>query len=511
MKKIFLISILISIFVASCTSGTPTSSVSNVEPELAPTIETESQPEPDPTKAPVLEEAVLYQAGDTISHFDGTTLVYIPAGEFTMGVEKGEDNPKTAASTDEFWIYSTEVTNAQYAQCVATGECSLPDIANNPNYAETFFASHPVSGVSHTQAQAYCGWVNGRLPSEIEWEKTARGPESDIYPWGEAAPTCNEANFADCEEGRSTNVISHPDGRSFYDAYDMAGNVFEWVEDRYAADAYINGQATEGEERVLRGGSFASSTEELLAYQRFSAKAEESRNDLGFRCVVDEPDYFAPMCVQAPIQQGHSSQDFDLNCPVPDIKQTSQYCHNGKPYINIEINYTLGQFVDFDVSPYKGCTIIGEPGNTGFAKYACWGDQELVPVSLSISQDCVAGELNPTCGEGYEFDLQSQTCVYKGEGENKNSNQCPVGYAFDSETQCCSTAEKESYSVSCPPGYYLPQWNGEIMGSTCFTMIESHTSGIGYGSCTIKDKPDDGDGDGGGDECVPDATGGGCP
>ena len=113
---------------------------------------------------------------------DGSTLIYIPPSEFTMG-NNGFDAPVHAVTLDGYWMQQTEVTNRMFAQCVAVGSCSTPtQELGGLVYSNPQFANHPVVGVTWDQAQAYCTWAQGSLPTEAQWEKAARGIEGNIYP-----------------------------------------------------------------------------------------------------------------------------------------------------------------------------------------------------------------------------------------------------------------------------------------------------------------------------------------
>ena len=141
---------------------------------------------------------------------------------------------------------------------LTAGACSEP---NNTRWNDLAYAEHPVVNVNWDQANAYATWAGGRLPTEAEWEKACRGTDGRIYPWGDEPPTAELANFAN-NVGDTTPVGSYPNGASPYGALDMAGNVWEWTADWYAADYYANsppanppGPAT-GDVRVVRGGAF---------------------------------------------------------------------------------------------------------------------------------------------------------------------------------------------------------------------------------------------------------------
>ena len=132
--------------------------------------------------------------GSTKNGEDGMTLVFVPAGEFTMGEGSGEHE----VILDDFWIDQTEVTNAMYAQCVEAGDCSPPasvkSYTHDSYYGNSEFDDYPVIYVDWNQANAYCSWAGRRLPTEAEWEKAARGIDGRTYPWGEGID-CDNANY----------------------------------------------------------------------------------------------------------------------------------------------------------------------------------------------------------------------------------------------------------------------------------------------------------------------------
>jgi len=121
-------------------------------------------------------------------------MVYVPAGRFWMGSEDGDpdafynEKPQHEVNLDAFWIDRTEVTNAQYRRCVDDGPCSPPSRSisyDRDNYYDNpEFDDYPVIYVDWNQAKAYCTWADKRLPTEVEWEKAARGTDRRIYPWG---------------------------------------------------------------------------------------------------------------------------------------------------------------------------------------------------------------------------------------------------------------------------------------------------------------------------------------
>jgi formylglycine-generating enzyme required for sulfatase activity len=217
------------------------------------------------------------------------SMVFVPAGEFMMG--------SNMVYLDSFWIDKIEVTNGMYAQCVQAGKCSPPRSSRSntrePYYGTAEFDHYPVIYVSWVDAQNYCRWAGGRLPTESEWEKAARGTDGRQYPWGDEDPL-SVIGLLNFHAQDTTEVGSFPDGASPYGALDMAGNVSEWVADWLSLDYYNSPPMSNplgpdsGEYRVWRGGSWANtSTERVRTYSRTGNFPTDSSSGIGFRCARD--------------------------------------------------------------------------------------------------------------------------------------------------------------------------------------------------------------------------------
>jgi len=229
----------------------------------------------------------------------GTEFVFVPAGTFQAGCVPGDDEcapdekPRHAVTVSHgFWTAAKLTTLAQFREFARATARAMPPA---PPFGQS--DTHPVVNVTWDDAVSYCTWAGGRLPTEAEWERAARGGrDGERYPTG-ARIGHDDANFSGTG-GRDVWESSSPVG-SFgangYGLFDMAGNAWEWCADRYDPDAWSHAPArdpkgpAEGSLRALRGGSFLYSAARLRASARDKLDAPSRSEDVGFRCVRDVP------------------------------------------------------------------------------------------------------------------------------------------------------------------------------------------------------------------------------
>jgi formylglycine-generating enzyme required for sulfatase activity len=296
---------------ADANEAAPKGALQKAPADRAPPVLASPPPEPSSTAAPAPPP-------------DIKDMALVPAGPFTMGADRGgqpDERPAHLVSLPAYYLDLTEVTNADYEPCIHAGVCAPPD----PRSAEQNHFGHdtrfraprrPVSSISWESARGYCAWVGKRLPTEAEWEKAARGSDGRRFPWGQEPPSADRAVFG---VGVTVEVGTHPRGDGPYGHHDLAGNVWEWVEDAYDPYAYLRPGAPRGAigncddalaaladlrshgkrgftgsnpipvecERVLRGGAFNYDPQGLRSSNRVHHPPRFHLIMSGFRCAKD--------------------------------------------------------------------------------------------------------------------------------------------------------------------------------------------------------------------------------
>jgi formylglycine-generating enzyme required for sulfatase activity len=273
------------------------------------------------------------QAGDVwVNPKDGMEMVYIAPGEFVLGASDAQidatlkeppgdireyftdEQPQCRVRLEGYWIGRAEVTNAQYLRFVrATGHRAPEHWKGGqvPSGLENF----PVVNADWYDARAYCEWAGGHLPTELQWEKAARGGDGRVFPWGNEwdAKRCRNfelltgrrcATFEEWDQASAAWLASHdadregpaavgsyPTGASPYGCVDMTGNVWECCADWYDGDAYkryAKGDLTppkSGDYKVVRGGSWVDGYSRNFgcAFRNFNYP-DIPRGSNGFRC-----------------------------------------------------------------------------------------------------------------------------------------------------------------------------------------------------------------------------------
>jgi formylglycine-generating enzyme required for sulfatase activity len=233
-------------------------------------------------------------------------MACVPGGLFWRGADDAGDDrkPRTQIWVSTFWIDTHEVTNEEFNACIKAGACK-----KHERYKGFMGARQPAVGITWYNAHAYCAWAGKRLPTEAEWEKAARGPGGDLYPWGNDAPTCGLAQFRGCSPPTTLDVGSFSPGH--YGLFDMAGNGYEWVQDWYSP-CYDGceggcGEACSGKDpkgpcdgmgekcsgflklKVLRGGSWFWPSSQIPASWRRPYKPDSGEHRLSVRCAMTPP------------------------------------------------------------------------------------------------------------------------------------------------------------------------------------------------------------------------------
>jgi formylglycine-generating enzyme required for sulfatase activity len=257
-------------------------------------------------------------------------MLLVPAGTFTMGADTGgeeDEHPAHQVTLPAFWLDTTHVTNGAYRECVAAKVCRESDqqaaSREHGGRDEDFLRpKQPVMGVSWNDAKTYCEWNHKRLPKEAEFERAMRGDDNRKYAWGNDPPTPERTVFNrrfGLPTSTTDDVGTHPLGNGPYGHADLAGQVWEWMDDEYDPYAYRRKTADRGVpgncqeilaalwelkaqgkqgftgtnplplecEHVLRGGAFNYDARGLRATNRVHHPGRFRLVMAGFRCAKD--------------------------------------------------------------------------------------------------------------------------------------------------------------------------------------------------------------------------------
>lgn len=314
--------LLTTLLLAACGGGTGSDTAPPATaPASTPKAATTAEPSAPPSAASTPVPSDGQTAGQTRTDTSAIEQVWVPPGTFTMGTDAKAIAALTAASppdwvasefpseqpahkvtlTKGYWIDRDEVTNRAFAAFVDAGGytneapwssdgwawLSTKDAARLPLHCQGDVPEHPRMCLTWFEAEAYAAWRGGRLPTEAEWEYAARGPESPVYPWGDAF---------DIDRTNVINSIgpkpvgSYPTGVSWVGANDMSGNAMEWVSDWLAVDYYATSPGTDptgpatGEVKVEKGGWWGSN--EFVArsaYRHYEDPPTYGDKHIGFR------------------------------------------------------------------------------------------------------------------------------------------------------------------------------------------------------------------------------------
>jgi len=238
-----------------------------------------------------------------------TGFTYIPSGSFNIGSPDTEgdadEHPRHMVSVSGFCMQRLEVTAVEYQACINASFCTASgtDAMCNTTRLATH-GNHPVNCVDWTQAMTYCNYINGRLPTELEWEYAARGSDGRKYPWGNTAPTPRRLNacgdecvdYAKRVHNETKNAMyagsdgyeetapvgSFPAGASPFGLLDMAGNVYEWTSSPYCMYPQ---HTCSSQYRMYRGGGWYTDKTAAVATRNGNLITERSVV-VGIRCAA---------------------------------------------------------------------------------------------------------------------------------------------------------------------------------------------------------------------------------
>ncbi len=332
---------------------------------------------------------------------DQKQMVWIPAGECAIGSDYGcsDEQPIHPFETQGFYMDATPVTNAEYRRfCDATGRGypMQPPWPEMPNYFLNY-PNHPVVNVNYHACKAYAAWAGKRLPTEEEWEYAARGGQKDAtYPWGNEHPFAGgvaRGNFADrhssqpwrdgfCDDGYRYTAPVGSFAPNPYGLYDMAGNVYQYVEDWYfpyadtvkSTERFNDGW---GGNRVCRGGGFHSPAADLRVARRHQIMGGSPNEAVGFRCVCDTDQIPSNACEVKPPEARPAPRPDRFYEVTPDPSRSgegTQLCAGGNPPLSLTMLKKLKHLGFTSVEEYvtwRSCENAGK----GKWDFSVWDEE----------------------------------------------------------------------------------------------------------------------------------------
>ncbi|MCH9651723.1 MAG: formylglycine-generating enzyme family protein [Deltaproteobacteria bacterium] len=245
--------------------------------------------------------------GDYLWGKDQAVMVYIPAGSFPMGSEKGsrDEKPVHEVHLDAYYIDKYEVSWGQWKASKLPYSDSIQSrdpLPKPPDWG--IIDNHPMLNVTWKDAKNYSSWAGKSLPTEAQWEKAARGTDGREFPWGDQDPTFDHAIWRHHPMGQTSTgtVDCCAAGASPYGVFNMAGNIYEWCEDVYDKTFYARSPKrnpvnleppTKGDApgiyRVLRGGALVLEVEDMRSAYRYRLLEKDRTPYIGFRTVLNIP------------------------------------------------------------------------------------------------------------------------------------------------------------------------------------------------------------------------------
>ncbi len=300
--------------------------VTPAPPTATPTQTPTAVPTITPTSPPTSTPSPTTVPRSIIRDSDGMEMLLIPAGTFTMGGRENDyaaspdERPLHDVQLDGFYMDKYEVNLEQYAafinqqegngglcdkpsNCVLARQESLFSFLDKQDMGDgtiqyfplSGYGNYPANNISWDGAAAYCEYVNGRLPTEAEWEYAARGEDGRLYPWGDEFPNETRAIFNSESFDSLVPVDGLPDGASAFDIYGMAGSMWEWTADWYDERYYLESSLlnpqgpSRGLTKVTRGGAwpYNNQADRIRTSNRSGLSPEQLHSIVGFRCVQD--------------------------------------------------------------------------------------------------------------------------------------------------------------------------------------------------------------------------------